>query len=250
MWGSGVTHTNYLFTAGTMVHAFPPRTQNIAKQPEVIGLCQSFPKQDHHLTYLSLNNIKSANSIHDQTRISSKFLEERKCWEQCGYPVFASSMFPCRAPHWIFTWASLMLPTPFRGLWPQLPNHAVSWGTVTQSFPGRLEQGLYFSSALDLCKFYALSFSTQDSYRSAGADFHHFQWGRVLNLELQNPTANLLAKSLANLFLIQGEFSLHSLRVLFGQWRRKHFRVWSCAQKCKPSSHLPLLLVWDVWVLG
>lgn len=66
---------------------------------------------------------------------------------------------------------------------------------------------------------------------------------RVLNLWLQNPT------DLAQLFLIQGEFSLHSLRVLFGQWRTKHFRVWSCAQKCKPSSPLPLLLVWDICVL-
>lgn len=89
-----MTHTNYLFTAGTMVHAFPPRTQNIAKQPEVIGLCQSFPKQDHHLTYLSLNNIKSANSIHDQTRISSKFLEERKSVGTQSLPAACSLAEP------------------------------------------------------------------------------------------------------------------------------------------------------------
>lgn len=60
-----------------MVHVFPPSTQNIAKQSQVIALCQSFPNQEYDLTYFSLLDIKSANSICDQIRISLKFLEER-----------------------------------------------------------------------------------------------------------------------------------------------------------------------------
>lgn len=76
-----------------MVHIFPPSTWNIAKQSQVISLCRSLPNEEYHLTYFSLHDIKSANSIHDQIRISLKFLEERKCKEQCEYPAFASSAF-------------------------------------------------------------------------------------------------------------------------------------------------------------
>lgn len=66
---------------------FPPSTQNIAKQSQVIALCQSFPKQEYDLTYFSLHDIKSANSIYDQMRISLQFLEEGKCKEQHEYPA-------------------------------------------------------------------------------------------------------------------------------------------------------------------
>lgn len=60
----------------------------------VTGLCRSLLNQEYHLTYIfSLHDIKSANSIHDQTRILLKFLEERKCKEQCKYPAFTSRVF-------------------------------------------------------------------------------------------------------------------------------------------------------------
>lgn len=63
------------------------------KHSQVIALCTSLPKHKYNRTYFSLHDIKSANSIHDQMRVSLKFLEERKYKEQCEYPAFASSVF-------------------------------------------------------------------------------------------------------------------------------------------------------------